>query len=110
MLRQVLSDTELITAFYLRDDIEIQITGMRPGEKIYEELLTSDENLGRTPFDKLRVQKNANFDPDRIDAFIHDLKSNIELCHLKRIHDDIMQLIPEMTGPGFEEMMKNVFA
>jgi len=29
---------------------------------------------------------------------------------LKKIYDDIAELIPEMTGPGFEEMMKNVFA
>jgi len=50
------------------------------------------------------------FDPDRIDRFVYDLKSNIELCNLKKIYEDIAELIPEMTGPSFDEMMKNVFA
>jgi len=48
--------------------------------------------------------------PDQMDRVVYELKSNIELCNLKRIYDDIAELIPEMTGPGFEEMMKNVFA
>ncbi len=91
-------------------DIEIVFTGMRPGEKIYEELLTSAENLVTTPFEKIRLQRNQNFDPDRVERFIHDLKSNVELGNVKAIYDDIADLIPEMAGPTFDEMMKNMFA
>jgi FlaA1/EpsC-like NDP-sugar epimerase len=91
------------------DDIEIKITGMRPGEKIEEELLTKQENLLPTPFEKIRLQKNENFDPDKISKFLHHLKSHIELGNLKAIYSDIANLVPEMTGPSFEEMMKNMF-
>jgi FlaA1/EpsC-like NDP-sugar epimerase len=91
------------------DDIEIVFTGMRPGEKIVEELLTLQENLIATPFEKIRLQKNENFDPDTITAFLHRLKSNVELGNLKAIYNDINNLIPEMTGPSFEEMMENMF-
>jgi FlaA1/EpsC-like NDP-sugar epimerase len=38
-------------------DIRIVYTGLRPGEKLYEELLTADENTVRTPHPKLRIAR-----------------------------------------------------
>jgi len=92
------------------EDIEIVFTGMRPGEKIEEELLTASEDLIKTPFEKIRMQKNKNYEPEIIEKFVHDLKSNIELGNIKAIYDDIVKLIPELKGPSFEELIKNMFA
>lgn len=92
------------------EDIEIKVVGMRPGEKIVEELLTEDENLLKTPFDKIRMQKNENYDPEKISNFIHKLKSDIDLGNIKAIHQDVKELVPEMLGPDFDEMRKNIFA
>ncbi|MBN1980894.1 MAG: polysaccharide biosynthesis protein, partial [Chitinivibrionales bacterium] len=92
------------------EDIEIAFTGLRPGEKITEELLTTDENLLPTPFEKIRMQKNVNFDPERVNKFVFDLKSHVELGNIKAIYNEIQELIPEMKGPTFEEMKKNIFA
>jgi FlaA1/EpsC-like NDP-sugar epimerase len=92
------------------EDIELKITGMRPGEKIEEVLLSEMENVVKTRFDKIRVQNNLMRDPDRVDRFIHDLKSNVELGNIRAIHTDLMELVPEMTGPSFEELSANMFA
>ena len=92
------------------EDIEIVFTGLRAGEKLEEELLTAQEDVVATSFDKIRLQKNKNFDPDRLHAFTHDLKSHIELGNIKAVYDDIREMIPEMTGPSFDELMKNMFA
>jgi FlaA1/EpsC-like NDP-sugar epimerase len=92
------------------EDIEIQITGMRPGEKVDEVLLSEMENVVKTQFDKIRVQKNIRRDPDRVERFIHDLKSNADLGNVRAIYDDIRELVPEMTGPSFEELSGNMFA
>ncbi len=92
------------------EDIEIQFTGMRPGEKIFEELLTADENLLKTPFEKIRMQRNVNFDPEVVNKFVHDLKSHVDLGNIKGVYKDVKTLIPEMIGPTFEELRQNMFA
>ena len=91
------------------EDIEIVFTGMREGEKIEEVLLCDEEDIIPTTFDKIRVQKRNGYSPDRIERFVHDLKSNVELGNMKAIYGDIQELIPEMTGPCFDEMMENMF-
>ena len=91
------------------EDIEIVFTGMRVGEKIEEVLLCDEEDIVPTTFDKIRVQKRNGHNPDRIIKFIHDLKSHVELGNMSAIYGDISELIPEMSGPSFEEMMGNMF-
>jgi len=91
------------------EDIEIVFTGMRHGEKIEEVLLCDEEDVIPTSFEKIRVQKRVVQDPDRIDRFVHDLKSNVELGNMRAIYDDIKELVPEMGGPTFEEMLDRMF-
>jgi FlaA1/EpsC-like NDP-sugar epimerase len=40
-------------------DVEIVFTGMRPGEKLFEELLTAEEGTTSSRFDKIHVARNA---------------------------------------------------
>jgi len=53
----------------------------------------------RTSFDKLRIQRNANFDPEKVAKFIHALKSHVELANLKGLYDETKETVPEMRGP-----------
>ncbi len=45
-------------------DIRIVYTGLRPGEKLFEELLADDEHTRATPHPKLRIAKAREVDPD----------------------------------------------
>jgi FlaA1/EpsC-like NDP-sugar epimerase len=44
-----------LSGLKLNEDIEIEIIGLRPGEKLYEELLTDEEGLSETHYEKIRV-------------------------------------------------------
>jgi hypothetical protein len=50
----------------------------------------------RTSFDKLRIQRNANFDPGKVAKFVHELKSQVELANLRGLYDGTKEMAPEM--------------
>jgi FlaA1/EpsC-like NDP-sugar epimerase len=56
------------------EDIKIEYIGLRPGEKLYEELLADDENTLPTPHEKLRVASARNVNED----WVHNLLRWIE--------------------------------
>jgi len=49
------------------DDIKITFTGLRPGEKLFEELLADDEHTRATPHPKLRIAKAREVDEKFVD-------------------------------------------
>jgi FlaA1/EpsC-like NDP-sugar epimerase len=79
-------------------DIEISITGPRPGEKLFEELFISGETYSRTRHEKIFVADNASR------LIPHDLKVMIETLETAAHHNDdaaiirgLKSLIPEFT-------------
>ena len=64
-------------------DIEIEISGLRPGEKLYEELLMSEEGLQSTTNSKIFVAEPMNIDFD-------ELKNNLfELLEIEEKEDNL---------------------
>ncbi len=58
-------------------DIQISFVGLRPGEKLYEELLADEENTVPTHHPKIMVAKVKDYSHKRISALIGDLKNNL---------------------------------
>ena len=54
-------------------DIKIEYTGLRPGEKLYEEKLMSEEGLIKTPNDLIHIGKPVEFDEDEFLQKMKDL-------------------------------------
>lgn len=58
--------------------IEIAITGLRPGEKLYEELLISDENAQPTPHPKIKKACEIAFESTELEAQLQQLRDLID--------------------------------
>ncbi len=87
---------QLYTAQGGQNQVEIIYTGLRPGEKLYEELLTNDESLAKTELDKIYVTK-----PDCISrAELQEMLSALQNCMDKR--DDIRACLHKLV-PTFRE-------
>ena len=54
-------------------DIAIQFTGLRPGEKLYEELITVGEGIGATSHEKIMVLQGNHCDPETINRQVNEL-------------------------------------
>lgn len=54
-------------------DIDIKITGLRPGEKLYEERLMAEEGLERTENDMISIGKPLDFDEKTLFSKIQEL-------------------------------------
>ena len=78
---------------YIPDvDIKIKYIGMRPGEKMYEELLVDGDNVEKTCSEKVFVEKPESINLDELDVLISDLFKSADegneeeaMKYLKRI-------------------------
>lgn len=76
------------------EDIQIKFTGLRPGEKLYEELLMKEEGLRKTDNNKIFIGKQATID---IDAFMADLEEMRAICNTndkEKVIEKLKVLVP----------------
>lgn len=78
------------------EDIEIQYTGLRPGEKLYEEVLSNNENTIPTTHDRIRVAKVREYEYEEMNSVLSDL---VDLAHAVRIPE--MVILMKKTVPEF---------
>lgn len=87
-------------------DIQIKFTGLRPGEKLYEELLNAMENTMPTYHSKIMIAKVRNYD------FHHVQEEFKELLNLQKNHNNfdivrkMKEIVPEFKSQNsaYEEL------
>lgn len=79
-------------------DIKIEFVGLRPGEKLFEELFHSEELLIETGYEKLRLARARLYDlaawTNQIDELIHACQHNNEDIILEKLK----KLVPEFKS------------
>ncbi len=82
-------------------DIRVKITGLRPGEKLHEELLSSKEALLKTHHPKIRRAQTADkmneFEMEELHALLNHRGNH------KATMEVLMALLPEYSGTQFHE-------
>ena len=73
-------------------DIKVVYSGLRPGEKLYEEKLMSEEGLKKTPNKMIHIGSPIPFDSDK---FLHQLGDLMQAAYDNR--EDIRELVAEVV-------------
>ena len=81
-------------------DIPIEITGLRPGEKLYEELLMSEEGLTSTKHNKIFISKPMHMEMTELEEklkLLNELEYNVEYSkeHVKNIMKEVVSTYKE---------------
>lgn len=77
-------------------DIKIEYTGLRPGEKLYEELLMKEEGLQETPNNLIHIGKPIEMDEESFFERLIELKEEV-YEEVEDIRPFIQELVPTYT-------------
>ncbi|MFA9396908.1 MAG: polysaccharide biosynthesis protein [Clostridiaceae bacterium] len=75
-------------------DIKIEITGLRKGEKLYEELLMEEEGLEKTKNEKIFIGKPMLYDIEQLQRYFKIIKYVIDNGTEEELIKEIMKLVP----------------
>ena len=85
-------------------DIQIKVTGLRPGEKLYEELLMAEEGLTETKHDKIHVARPSDIDMEKLEAKLTKLQHLLDNTNNEQ-KDEIKNVISEVV-PTYRNLDK----
>lgn len=86
-----------LSGYKVGEDIEIEFTGLRPGEKMYEELLMDEEGLKKTANKMIFIGKPIDFDTEVFEKQLEEL-----FLHAKQEDKDIRKEIKDIV-PTYQE-------
>lgn len=82
-----------LSGYRVGEDIEIQFTGLRPGEKMYEELLMNEEGLEKTANRMIFIGKAMEFDTEKFEKQLQRLREEVN-SEKADIKDLIREIVP----------------
>jgi len=81
-------------------DIPIQFIGLRPGEKLYEELITDGEKMVPTEHTKILVLQGEEYNVKALNKQIDKLLAIAEAYDAAAIKQQLHEIVPEYTPQG----------
>ena len=81
-----------------RPDVEIIETGLRPGEKLYEEVLANEENTIKTDNEKIMHAIVRKYEAEEVDTMLIKLHEALETCEPMKIVAQMKVIVPEFKS------------
>lgn len=81
-----------------KPEIEIIETGLRPGEKLYEEVLANEENTIKTDNEKIMHAIVRKYEASDVDAMFDKLHEALETCDPMKIVAQMKVIVPEFKS------------
>lgn len=97
-----------LSGFEPNIDIKIEFSGLRPGEKLYEELLNDNENTLPTHHEKIMIGKVREYVFEEVEKKIYDLIESAKSGSDREVVIHMKKLVPEFKSKNsiFEELDK----
>lgn len=90
------------------EDIQIKFTGLRPGEKLYEELLMKEEGLKKTDNNKIFIGKQMTIDTEKFTADLKEMRAICDTNDKEAVIEKLKVLVPTFHhDTAYLELMKN---
>ncbi len=89
----------------LDEDIKIEYTGLRPGEKLYEEVLSNAENTEATEHDRIRVAKVREYNYEEAVKVADELESLARAVEIPTIVRLMKRTVPEFKSKNSQYEM-----
>ena len=83
------------------EDIKIEFCGIRPGEKLYEEILTSEEGTNATRHERIFVSKPNDLDPELFWEDLTYLEKWVATADRVKVVAKLKQMIPRYTPSDY---------
>ncbi|MBQ6289856.1 MAG: polysaccharide biosynthesis protein [Clostridia bacterium] len=80
-------------------DIEIVETGLRPGEKLYEELLIRTEEMDKTDNDLIFIERDKPLSEEEINEKLDILREALATGHNTAVKEALMKVVPTYHTP-----------
>ena len=91
-------------------DIDIVFTGLRPGEKLYEEMLMNSEGLAKTDNNKIFIGKQVELDVEEFNKQLDKMYEIVFTNDKQAIVDQLKVLVPTFThdSANMDKMMQTI--
>lgn len=83
-----------LSGFEPETDIKIQFSGIRPGEKLYEEILTAEEGTNTTRHEKIYVARKSRLNDETFEALLQKLFECAHNGNKEKIQTTLKEIIP----------------
>ncbi|WP_312332346.1 nucleoside-diphosphate sugar epimerase/dehydratase [Sphingobacterium sp.] len=99
-----------LSGFKPNEDIEIKFTGLRPGEKLYEELLNDLENTLPTHHEKIMIAKVRENNYDRVLMKIQELQQRLATQNKNEVVYQMKIIVPEFKSKNsiYEQLDREI--
>lgn len=101
-IRELAENLIRLSGYKVGEDIEIKYTGLRDGEKLYEELLIAEEGIQKTQNDLIYIAKPIEIDSDKLFGQLTSLGEGIENFTRTEIIEKISEIVPTYTANNEE--------
>lgn len=91
-----------LSGLEVNKDIAIQFTGLRPGEKLYEELLNNNENIISTYHPKIMIAKVISYSHETLVSELMDLSQALFRGNNVELVSKLKMLVPEFISKNSE--------